>query len=83
LSDSTTRQVYTILRAALDGAVRDGLMGRNPAALVKHPGIERREAKHLDDADVTAVLRAIKAVACSGTAASRLPGLTGFEPATT
>jgi integrase len=28
------------------------------AALVKRPGIERREARHLDDADVTALLRA-------------------------
>jgi integrase len=28
---------------------------------VKRPGIERREAKHLDDADVTAVLRAAEA----------------------
>ena len=61
LSDSTIRQTYTILRAALDGAVRDGLLARNPAALVKRPGIERREAKHLDDADVTAVLRAAEA----------------------
>src|SRR5271163_2611032 len=34
LSDSTIRQVYTILRAGLDGAVRDGLLARNPAALV-------------------------------------------------
>ena len=61
LSDSTIRQTYTILRAGLDGAVRDGLLARNPAALVKRPGIERREAKHLDDADVTAVLRAAQA----------------------
>lgn len=61
LSDSTIRQVYTILRAGLDGAVRDGLLARNPAALVKRPGIERREARHLDDADVTAVLRAAEA----------------------
>jgi integrase len=61
LSDSTIRQTYTILRAGLDGAVRDGLLARNPATLVKRPGIERREAKHLDDADVTAVLRAAEA----------------------
>jgi integrase len=61
LSDSTIRQVYTILRAGLDGAVRDGLLARNPAALVKRPGVERREAKHLDDADVTAVLQAAQA----------------------
>ena len=58
LSDSTIRQVYTVLRAGLDGAVRDGLIARNPAAVVKRPGVERREAKHLNDADLTAVLKA-------------------------
>ncbi|OBI18363.1 hypothetical protein A5713_18050 [Mycobacterium sp. E2497] len=44
LSDSTIRQAYTILRAGLDGAVRDGLLGRNPAAAVRRPGVERGEA---------------------------------------
>lgn len=46
LSDSTIRQVYTILRSGLDGAVRDGLIARNPAALVKRPGVQRQEARH-------------------------------------
>ena len=32
LSDRTIRQTYTVLRAGLDGAVRDGLLARNPAA---------------------------------------------------
>lgn len=45
LSDSTIRSTYTVLRAGLDGAVRDGLLARNPAALVKRPGVERREAR--------------------------------------
>jgi integrase len=58
LSDSTIRQTYTVLRAGLDGAVRDGLVARNPCYLVKRPGVERREARHLDAADVTTVLRA-------------------------
>jgi hypothetical protein len=44
LSDSTVRSTYTVLRSALDGACRDGLMARNPAAQIKRPGIERREA---------------------------------------
>ena len=30
LSDSTIRQTYTVLRAGLDGAVRDRLIARNP-----------------------------------------------------
>ena len=38
LSDSTVRQIYTVLRAGLDGAVRDGLIARNPAAQVTRPG---------------------------------------------
>jgi integrase len=58
LSDSTIRQTYTILRAGLDGAVRDGLLGRNPAALVKRPGIEQAEAKHLTSDDVSKLLNA-------------------------
>ena len=57
LSDSTIRQTYTVLRAGLDGAVRDGLLARNPAALVERPGVERTEARHLDADDVTAVLK--------------------------
>jgi integrase len=58
LSDSTIRQTYTVLRAALDGAVRDGLIARNPAALVSRPGVARREAAHLDASGVAAVLQA-------------------------
>src|ERR1700687_5167475 len=58
LSDSTIRQTYIVLRAALDAAVRDGLLARNPAAQVRRPGVERREARHLDADAVTAVLRA-------------------------
>jgi len=58
LSDSTIRQVYTVLRAGLDGAVRDGLIARNPAELVARPAVERREAKHLSTAEVAAVLKA-------------------------
>ena len=58
LSDSSIRQVYTVLRTGLDGAVRDGLIARNPAALVKRPGVERTEAKHLAAPDLSAVLKA-------------------------
>jgi integrase len=58
LSDSTVRLVYTVLRGALNDAVTDGLMGRNPCTLVKRPGVQRTEAKHLDAATVSAVLTA-------------------------
>jgi integrase len=58
LSDSTIRNTYTVLRQALDGAVRDQLLARNPAALVKRPGVERPEARYLDVGSVAAVLQA-------------------------
>jgi integrase len=61
LSDSTIRQTYTILRAGLDGAVRDGLIARNPAVLVQRPGVARQEARHLDASGVAAVLKAAEA----------------------
>jgi integrase len=60
LSDSTVRQVYTVLRQALDVAVRDGLLGVNPAAMVKQPGVARREARYLSAADVVRLLDAAK-----------------------
>jgi integrase len=56
LSDATIRQVYTVLRAGLDGAVRDGLLAKNPAAAVQRPGVARREAKHVSAVDVTKLL---------------------------
>jgi hypothetical protein len=56
LSASTIRLVYTVARAALEGAVRDGMLARNPA--VKRPGIKRREVRHLDAPDVAALLKA-------------------------
>jgi integrase len=58
LSDSTVRQVYTVLRAILDDAQLDGHIARNPATLVKRPGVARREAKHLDADTTAAVLKA-------------------------
>jgi integrase len=58
LSDATIGSVYNVLRCALDGAQRDGLLGRNPAAAVKRPPVRHREARHLSAAEVTAVLAA-------------------------
>jgi integrase len=58
LSDSTIRSVYTVLRLGLDGAVRDGLLARNPAASVQRPGVARKEAAHLDPQLVTELLAA-------------------------
>jgi integrase len=55
-ADSTIRSVYTVLRSVLDGAVRDGLLARNPAAQVRRPGIERKEAHVLEPVDVRRLL---------------------------
>src|SRR5215204_5003687 len=47
LSDSTVRLIYTVCRAMLDIAVRDGLVRRNAAAAVKRPTIKRSEARYM------------------------------------
>lgn len=60
LADSTVRTTYTVLRAALDAAVRDGLLARNPAALITRPGVARKEARTLDKAEVVALLAEAK-----------------------
>lgn len=60
LADSTVRSVYGVLRLALDGAVRDSLLARNPAAVVQRPGVARREARYLSGDEVTKLLTAAK-----------------------
>jgi integrase len=58
LSDSTVRQIYTILRAILADAKLDGLVADNAAVRVKRPRVARTEAKHLSADEVTVVLAA-------------------------
>ena len=58
LSQSSVRSVYTVLRSALDGAVRDGLLGLNPAARVDRPSVTRHEARHLSGSEVRAIVEA-------------------------
>jgi integrase len=60
LSDSTVRLVYTVARAVLEVAVRDGLVRRNAAAVVKRPTIKRSEARYLTAAEVGRLLTAAK-----------------------
>jgi integrase len=60
LSDNTRRLIYVVLRHSIDAAVRDGLIARNPALAVARPRVERKEAKHLDAAQVQALLTAAK-----------------------
>jgi integrase len=60
LSDSTVRLIYTVARAVLDIAVRDGLVRRNVAAAVKRPTIKRQEARYLTPMEVGRLLEAAK-----------------------
>jgi integrase len=60
LSESTVRSAYTILRAILDTAVRDGALARNPAAAVKRPKVTAKESVFLTPEQVRALLDAAK-----------------------
>jgi integrase len=55
---ATVRLIYTVLRAVLDTAVRDGLLARNPAAAVKRPPAAQKEAAYLTRDQVAALLAA-------------------------
>jgi integrase len=56
LSESTVRLIYTVLRRALDYAVRDGLVRRNAAALVDRPTVAYREAAYLSPVQAQSLL---------------------------
>ena len=54
------RTIYTVLRAALDIAVRDGLLAQNPAAVIRRQGVDRREATFLSTEEAQRLLTAIR-----------------------
>ena len=60
LADATVQRIFTVLRVALSGAVRDGLVARNPASSVKQPSVAKKETRHLSSAEVTRLLDAAK-----------------------
>jgi len=60
LSDSTVRLIYTVLRRALDYAVRDGLVRRNVATAIDRPTVAHREAAVLSPAKAQALLEAAR-----------------------
>lgn len=62
LGESTIRQIYHVLRLALAGAVRDGLLARNPAELVDRPIPPHTEARHLSLTDLASLLEASKSL---------------------
>ncbi|WP_372593413.1 tyrosine-type recombinase/integrase [Actinotalea sp.] len=47
LSDASIHRAFRVLRLLLDGAVRDGVLGKNPALAVDPPTAERKEARVL------------------------------------
>jgi integrase len=59
-SDSSRRQVYHIVRIALEAARRDRLIALNPATDVDRPVVEGHEAKYLSPADVVRLLEAAR-----------------------
>ena len=59
-SGSSRRQVYHILRLALEAARRDKLIALNPAADVDRPVVESHEATYLSPADVVRLLEAAR-----------------------
>lgn len=60
LSDSTIQRAFQVLRSCLGDAVRDGLLARNVAELIKQPVAHRKEARHLSPAEIASVLNAAK-----------------------
>jgi len=60
LAEWTVRAVYTVVRQALDTAVRDGLIRRNPAAAVKRPTVKRSEARYLTPEEAGRLLEVAK-----------------------
>jgi integrase len=61
LSPSRIRQAHVVLRLVLDCAVRDGYLNRNPAAGVKLPRLEHREAPYFEPPVVDTLVDAIGA----------------------
>lgn len=59
-SEATVQRVFYVLRQILDGAVRDGLIAKNPASGVKPPAIATKEARFLSSTDVGRLLEAAR-----------------------
>lgn len=53
MSEATVQRVFYVLRLVLDVAVRDGLITKNPAAVIKPPAVSRHEARFMSTATPT------------------------------
>jgi integrase len=57
LSDSTVRTCYTVLRAQMDTAVRDGMLARNPVAAIRRPKVKTTDSvAKVDPETIAAVI---------------------------
>lgn len=61
LDPYTVRNAFAVLRAALNGAVRDGVIGANPCAGVELPDGEHAEIEPLTPAEVATLLGLVDA----------------------
>jgi len=60
LAESSIVRCYQVLRVALDGAVRDGLLAANPLHAVPQPSVERHEARFLTEEELRTLLEALR-----------------------
>jgi integrase len=60
LAEWTVRAIHKVCRQALDTAVRDRLIRRNPAAAVKPPTVQRSDARYLTPGEAGRLLEAAK-----------------------
>jgi site-specific recombinase XerC len=64
LAEWSVRAIYTVVRQALETAVRDGLIRRNPAAAVKRPTVKRSEARYLTPKRLGGSSRPLRVTGC-------------------
>lgn len=60
LSPKSVKNVHGVLHSALEQAVRNGLISRNPTLPCVLPRIEKKEIKPLDEDQISAFLKGIK-----------------------
>ena len=58
LAPATVQRVFYVTRLILDGAVRDGLIARNPAAGIRPPRATRPQTRFLSEMETEALLQA-------------------------
>ncbi|NMM17635.1 MAG: site-specific integrase [Cellulomonas sp.] len=60
LADSTIQRIFSVVRLVLDGAVRDGLIAKSPAADIKPPALPTKEARFLPSTEVGRLLAEVR-----------------------